>query len=203
MHLESHHTWCRTPLNVLRSTRPAHGTTSMMYELADNTQLICGTSPSPIDLCPLFFFWSVCCFSYKSSRLVGNERKLTIPLGDWDERKRGWEMWGGPTPLSTVPQTRILWPLPVPNLIPAYNREQSVPGLSLRTTGKKKNVKGKVSLHSNREIMQKQTHSDLSPVRWRIRRKLTWQCPYLQPLEWNQSWPPKPQRITINKAIIQ
>lgn len=98
-----------------------------------NKQFIYGTSLSPIDLC---FFLSGCCFSYKSSRLAGNEKKLMVPLTHWDKRKCGWEMWGGPTPLSIMPQTWTLWPLPVPNLIPPYDPEQSGPGLSLRTTGK-------------------------------------------------------------------
>lgn len=38
--------------------------------------------------------------------------------------------------MSIMPQTWTLWPLPVPNLIPPYDPEQSGPGLSLRMTGK-------------------------------------------------------------------
>lgn len=45
-----------------------------------NIQFICGTSISAIDLCFSFFFQTICCFSYKSYRLAGNERKLTMPL---------------------------------------------------------------------------------------------------------------------------
>lgn len=41
-----------------------------------NIQFVCGTSFSAIGLC----FLPVCCFSYKSSRLAGNEKKLTVFL---------------------------------------------------------------------------------------------------------------------------
>ena len=106
-------------------------------------------------------FLSVCCFSYKSSRLAGNEIKLTIPLRNGDERKCGLEMWGGPTPLSIMPQTWTLWPLPVPNLIPSYDPEQSGPGLSLRMTGKTQPMEKSVCIATWRRCKNKLAQTPL------------------------------------------
>lgn len=123
-------------------------------------------------------FLSVCCFSYKSSRLAGNEEKLTIPLRNGDERKCGLEMWGGPTPLSIMPQTWTLWPLPVPNLIPPYEPEQSGPGLSLRMTGKTQPTEKSVCIATRRRCKNKLAQTPHRSAR-NVRRKATWQCTHL------------------------
>lgn len=54
-----------------------------------------------------------------------------------------------------MPQTRTLWPLPVPNLIPPYDPEQSGPGLSLRMTGKTQPMEKSVCIATQRQCKNK------------------------------------------------
>lgn len=57
--------------------------------------------------------------------------------------------------MSIMPQTWTLWPLPVPNLIPSYDPEQSGPGLSLRMTGKTQPMEKSVCIATWRRCKNK------------------------------------------------